>query len=68
MKYKKTFLNMEVSLRYTLLLIVFFSKMLDGRVSGVDGVDTPFTVMITRAPAVLKIQNGSKWLKLISKF
>ena len=44
---------MEVSLRYTLLLIVFFSKMLDGRVSGVDGVDTPFTVMITRAPAVL---------------
>ena len=32
---------MEVSPRYTLLLIVVFSKMLDGRVSGVDGVDTP---------------------------
>ena len=44
---------MEVSPRYTLLLIVVFSKMLDRRVSGVDGVDIPFTVMITRAPAVL---------------
>ena len=33
---------MEVALGYTLLLTVFFfSKMLDGWLSGVDGVDTP---------------------------